>query len=144
MAIFTYAPDQIMIVIGGFPMYGLADGTFLSIDRNEDAYSVVAGADGQVARVKSNNPTATMTLTLMQTSESNQILTNFALLDQASNSGTFPILIKDIEGTTLIFSSKAWVQKMPTTEFSKDISNREWTIALSDITYNIGGNTQEA
>jgi hypothetical protein len=144
MAIYTYDPEQILIIIGGFPIYGLTDGTFLSIDRNEDAYSIFSGADGQVARVKSNNPTATMTLTLMQTSESNQILSTFALLDQASNSGTFPVLVKDIEGTTLIFSSKGWIQRMPTTEFSKDISNREWTIALSDITYNIGGNTQEA
>lgn len=141
MAIETFDPKQLLISIGGVPMQGLADGTFISIERQEDAYTAVSGADGQVARVKSNNAIGTLTLTLMQTSSSNQVLSAFALADQRNNGGTFPVLIKDLQGTTLIFSAEGWIQRMPTIEYSKDMSNREWIITLSELTYNIGGNT---
>jgi hypothetical protein len=141
MAIESYDPKQILILIAGVPISGLADGTFVSIERQEDAFTAVSGADGQVARVKSNNAIGTLTLTIMQTSQSNQLLSGLALADQRNNAGTFPVLIKDNEGTTLIFSAEGWVQRMPTVEYSKDISNREWIITLSELTYNIGGNT---
>lgn len=144
MSIESYDPRQVIILIGGIPMSGLADGTFVSIERQEDAYTAVSGADGQVARVKSNNAIGTLTLTLMQTSNSNQVLSAFALADQRNNSGTFPVLIKDNEGTTLIFSAEGWIQRMPTVEYSKDMSNREWIITLSELTYNIGGNTTQS
>jgi structural protein KPP10_ORF10 len=141
MSVQTYDPKEIFVTIGGAAMQGFADGTFVTLDRNEDAFSTVSGADGIVARVKSNNRAGTLTLSLQQTSLSNDILSGFALLDEISNTGTFPILIKDNQGTSLIFSATGWVQKMPAVEYSKDISNREWVIGLADLTYFIGGNT---
>lgn len=144
MAIQTYNPRQIMIQINGYAVSGLADGTFVSVERTEDAYTLYSGADGRAARVKSNNYSGLLTLTLMQTSDANDELSRYALADQATDAGTFTMMIKDNEGRTLIYSAEAWVQRMPTVEFSKELSNREWTIALSQITYNIGGNTTQS
>ena len=85
MALRTYDPKQVVISIGGVPISGYADGTFLLIDRDENAFTKVTGADGTSTRVKSNNRAGSMTLTLKQSSPSNDVLSGFATLDELSN-----------------------------------------------------------
>lgn len=46
MALATYAPDEVSIVIGAVIVSGFADGTFIDIEEMSDGVSSVAGADG--------------------------------------------------------------------------------------------------
>ena len=55
-------------------MSGFADGTFLTVDRDDDQWAKVTGADGTSTRIKSNNRSGNMTLTLKQSSPSNDVL----------------------------------------------------------------------
>lgn len=140
MAIRTFDPASVVITVGGVPISGYADGTFLLIQRAADAWSMVVGADGLTTRVKSNNRSGTMTLTLLQSSPSNDVLSGFANLDELSNAGVIPVLVKDLSGNSLYFSGTGWIQKYPDSEFSNQISNREWIIALADIDIFVGSN----
>ncbi len=140
MTLRTYDPKEVHIIVGGFEMLGLADGTFLTVSRNNDAYSMVAGADGETSRAKSNDKTGSAVLTLQQTSPSNDILSGFAIADELSNSGVIPIIVTDALGTTTLFSAEGWGKKLPDAEFSKEISNRVWTFDLASIDAFIGGN----
>lgn len=140
MALRTYDPKQVVISIGGVPISGYADGTFLLIDRDENAFTKVTGADGTSTRVKSNNRAGSMTLTLKQSSPSNDVLSGFATLDELSNAGVVPILIKDLSGNSLYFSATGWIQKFPSSEFGKEISNREWVLDLVDVDMFVGSN----
>lgn len=140
MAVFTFDPKSVIITIGGVPMSGFADGTFLEITADNQQFSKVVGADGFTTRVKSNNYGAVMTLTLAQTSPSNDVLSGILALDRAQNAGVVPVLIKDMSGTTLVFSSTAWIQQFPDMAFGSEINNRAWTIDLADIDIFIGGN----
>lgn len=144
MSLRTYDPAQVLITIGGVPMGGFADGTFLLIDRDEDAFTKVTGADGTSTRVKSNNKAGTLTLTLKQSSPSNDVLSGFAALDELSNTGVVPVLVKDIGGDSVFFSATGWVQKYPASEFGKEINNREWILDLVDVDIFVGGNDQNA
>jgi hypothetical protein len=121
-------------------MSGYADGTFLNVDRDENAFTKVTGADGTSTRVKSNNRSGSMTLTLKQSSPSNDVLSGFASLDELSNTGVVPILIKDLSGNSLFFSATGWVQKFPSSEFGKEINNREWVLDLVDVDMFVGSN----
>lgn len=56
MALATYAPDEVSIVIGAVIVSGFADGTFIDIEEMSDGVSSVAGADGEVARATSADP----------------------------------------------------------------------------------------
>lgn len=137
----TYDPNNVQIILGGAPMSGFADGTFVSVASDENLYNKTVGADGEVSRARLNNKSATITLTLKQTSSSNDVLSNYAALDQASDSGVFPLMIKEIgSGRTLLFTQAAWVEKFPDTAYSKDVEDREWTIATSQMNTFIGGN----
>lgn len=144
MVLRTYDPASVVISVGGVPMSGFADGTFLTVDRDENAFTKVTGADGTSTRVKSNNRSGTMTLTLKQSSPSNDILSGFAALDELSNLGVVPIIIKDLSGNSLFFSATGWVQKYPSTEFAKEISNREWTLDLVDVDMFVGSNAENS
>ncbi len=140
MAVRTFDPANVIISIGGVPMSGYADGTFVMVARDEDAFTKVSGADGEVSRAKSNNRSGTLTLTLMQTSMSNDILSAIALLDETSNAGIVPVLVKEIGTLTILMSGEGWIKKFPDASYSKDVENREWILDLASLNMFEGGN----
>ena len=136
----TYDPKQFLVIMGGVPINGFADGTFISIERDEDTFTKTVGADGCVTRSKTNNKAATVTITLLQTSPSNDYLSGLHKLDEEANLGVVDILVKDLNGTTFFYSAVSWVQKPASIENAKEIGEREWTIATGDSEYYVGGN----
>lgn len=141
MSLKSYDPKRVVLIIGGVPIGGYADGTFIMFERTADQYTKVAGADGEVARAKSNDRTGSFTITLMQTSDSNDVLSGIAKLDERLNAGVVPALLKEIDSTTSIFAGTAWVRKMPNVEYSKEITNREWILDVAESEAFVGGNT---
>lgn len=140
MTVKTYDPKQVQISIGGNIISGFADGEFINVERDENMFTKVSGADGEVSRAKSNNKMGTMTLTLMGTSASNDILSAFAIADELTNSGVVPIFIKDSLGTSILFAAEGWVRKMPAYTASKEITDRAWVFDLAAVETFIGGN----
>jgi hypothetical protein len=140
MGLGTVDPQQVNVSIGGNIITGFADGTFLNVERDEDTWNKVVGADGSVARSKSANKAATLTLTLLQTSPSNDILSALAALDEETGDAEIPIIIKDNSGTTLVSAPESWIQKPPAIVYGKEVQNREWVFALSKTTFFAGGN----
>lgn len=139
----TYDPKQVMILIGGIPMGGFADGEYVNVERTSDTFTMVSGADGITSRAKTNDRSGSMTLTLAQTSPSNDALSAIALADELTNSGVVPILIKDGSGTTVFVSAFGWIKKPPAASFAKEIGNRAWILDLADLDVFIGGNSAE-
>jgi hypothetical protein len=139
MSVRTYDPKQTIVSIGGSIMQGFADGTFLSIADDEDRFAKVVGADGTVSRAKSNNTSATVSLTLKRTSPSNDVLSSIARDDEIANLGVVPIMVKDLNGTSLFQADAAWIQARPTEDSSKEIDDREWVIATGPARRHIGG-----
>ena len=45
MATRSYDPAQVIINVGGRDVVGFADGTFVKVERNVDAFSLVVGAE---------------------------------------------------------------------------------------------------
>ena len=140
MTVRTYDAKEVVLTLDGTPVFGYADGTFISIEREEETYNKVVGADGMVSRAKTNNRSGTLTLTLKQTSPSNEDLSDFLNQDELNNEGVFSVLLKDASSGSRIFSSTGWVQGLPTIEYAKEISEREWVIELSKIEFDITGN----
>jgi hypothetical protein len=137
----TYDPQQVSLSIGGQIASGFADGTFISVEPDEDTFTKVTGADGDVSRSKTANESATLTLTLAQTSPFNDILSALAAADKVSSTGVFPVIIKDNSGTTVVSSGAGWIRRLPTSGFGKEIENREWIIDMGKTIFFVGGNT---
>jgi hypothetical protein len=140
MPVRTYDPKQVLVLIGGAPMSGFADGSFVSVERTADTFSKVSGADGIVSRAKTNDRSGSLVLTLAQTSPMNDVLSGFAVADELTNLGVIPVLIKDNSGRSVLVSAFGWVRKPAKADFGKEISNREWTLDLADLDMFDGGN----
>lgn len=137
----TYDPKRINIVIGSHIVSGYGEDTFVSIEPTGDGTQATAGADGEVARSLSHNPLHRLTLTLQQTSLSNNALSDLLNLDRASGGGGIvPLQVRDLRGTTIFAASQAWVVQLPTVEFGAEVSEREWEIDCVATDAYVGGN----
>lgn len=140
MSVKTLDPKEISIIVGAHIVKGYADGTFVQVERDEDAFSFAGGADGLGTRVKNANRSGTITITLQQTSESNEFLSAQAIADQETGRGELPVFIKDSSGKDLHFAETAWIQKMPSASYSKEVENREWVLRTDNLEMFLGGN----
>lgn len=140
MSVRTYDAKDVSIILGGVPITGYADGTFVSVERDEDAFTKVVGADGDTSRARSNHNGGMVTITLMQTSPSNKVLEDLATLDELTNAGIVPIMVKDNSGLSLYSSDTAWIKKRATSNFGKEIDNREWIVDVADLIMLNAGN----
>lgn len=141
MAVRSYDPKSIIVTVGGVPISGYTEGTFVTITRDEDTWAKNVGADGLVSRVKTNNFTGSCVITLKQTSPSNDYLSGIIAADEITNSAVVPVLVKDLSGTSTYFSGTGWIKKWADSSFSKEIGDREWTLDLSTLDLLVGSNS---
>lgn len=137
----TYDPGQIAITAFGIPVTGTADGTFVNVERNADAFAVIAGADGETTRTRSRDKTGLITVTLRAESPTNDLLTQAYLADQAGlPTGRGPVQIADLNGTTLAYAADAWIKKLPAIGYAKENGTREWVFETGSLEMRPGGN----
>lgn len=139
--LFSYIPESVNCLIGGIiPVEGFVDGTFISVDKDEMPYSSIRMPDGTVARKKNNSQTYTITITLHNGAETNNLLTKMWQIDELTDRGKFPLLIKDQSGSDLLFSTESWIEGIPSMTKSNAIDSRVWVIKSAYAVINIGGN----
>ena len=136
-----YSPEDVTILVAGFiPITGLVQGTFLSINKNLQPFTTQRTSDGQVARLRNNDQTYTITMTLHSASESNEALTRLWQFDEILLKGKFPLLVKDNLGSSLFFSTTTWIESVPNLDFAETITERVWVLRSSQAAINFGGN----
>lgn len=136
----TYDPGLVVIQFGPYLITGTADGTFVKASRNEDTFKTYVGADGTPARSRSRNKSGSVELTLAQTSPSNDALGAAHLADELLGAGVYPLMIKDLNGTTLVAAAEAWVTKPADVEEGKEVGNRAWKLETGSLNIWSGGN----
>lgn len=140
MAVKTYDPKGVSLIIGGHIVQGYADGSFVKVARNNDAYTTKVGADGEPSRTKNNDKSGTVEITILQSSASNDVLSGYALADELNNGGQVPVLVKDNNGTSIYVSESGWVKKIPDADLGKEMGERTWVIECGSLDMFVGGN----
>ena len=125
------ATQLIMVFMGIGVSTGFGEDDFLDMDPEGEIFGHKTGADGEVTRFL--NPGAIvhkLTLKLMQTSIANSLLSALANLDKGTpgGAGIGPMLIQDLQGTTLFAAQFCWVSKRPKRTFGKEPKTREWEL----------------
>lgn len=137
----NYSPEDVVVILGGvFEVGGYHEGTFISISKDVPLFTTKESSDGKVGRVRNKSGLYTVSLTLMSTTSSNEVMTRLGRLDSRTGMGKFPITIKDTLGKTVFFSPCAWVEELPETDFDIAITSRVWGIKCSCGDIMIGGN----
>jgi hypothetical protein len=136
----TYDPKKVVVIFGGVIFSGFAEGTFIvRAPSSGPAFEKVRGADGGVDRVNKNSNDYTISVTLKRTSPTNAALSAILNADKASNTGKFPLIIKDLNGTDLFTAPQAWIQDDPSAEESDSMPNREWNFDTGIASNVVGG-----
>lgn len=140
MALLTYVPSQVSVTVAGlFDIEGFADGTFIEVTKEIAPYQAQVGMDGQVSRTFVYDATYAVTITLAQTSRSNNLLNRLHAIDLATQSGKVPLFIRDKEGSTTFFSPNAWIENQPKVSFSQEMETRIWNFRCTAGVLSVGG-----
>lgn len=135
----NYDPFRIAMSFRGIPLLAPQEGTFLVAERMEDAYSMAVGSTGDVTRVRSRNRTGSLTVTLQQSSPTNDQLSAIAALDERSNLGYGEFFAKDMNGTTIVQAPVAWIRKVANVEYGDEALPREWVFDCAELFMLVGG-----
>lgn len=139
MANYTYDVSQHFVVIGGVPITGFHDGSEITLEMDEDAFTRQVDVDGKnVIFNKSNNYLATLTFTLNFGTDDNDFLSGVYQAFRQGSGGIVPIMVKDNNGRSIITGSGA-IQQIPSLQAGSESSGREWTIGMGQTQIFIGG-----
>lgn len=142
----TYSPEDVVVILQNskfsHAISGYSEGGFLTVTRIVPHATLTNGADGSNARVVRAVKNCDVNLTLMQTSESNDVLTQLLSMDESTRDGSdvFSIYIKDNTGRTKMFSPAAFIGTNPENSYSEEINGREWVIHAINMEEHLGGN----
>lgn len=132
-----YDPNLFTIVIAGVPIpaKGYADGEFIRVERDSDAFTDVAGTDGSVTRARQHDRRATVTFSTMQKAAINAVLSTLHASDLNSDNGAGigPFLLKDRNGLTVHAAESCWIAKMPDAGLDKNPTARAWKIRIAEL-----------
>lgn len=136
----SYAAADVQVIYGTRRLTGVAEDTFIEIDRDENTFTKSVGADGEVSRSRTSNKSATATVTLQQTSEDNAYLQGLHNTDENTGAGIQPFKMVDKSGTLIVLATEAWIEKPAPISFGRDSGTRAWVFALAKVDYTGGGN----
>jgi hypothetical protein len=135
----TYDPARIAIIIGPHKIEGTAPGKRVKIEHPEK-YNMVEGTDGEVARGKTNFSSITVTVELLQTSESNDVLSGFFKTDDNTPGGVpLPLMVKDLDGSSLWLAAGSWATKLPDVEYTDTVGSSVWVFKTGPAESFVGG-----
>jgi hypothetical protein len=146
----TFAPNDVTIVLSQASsgithiVSGFSEDSIVSIERNSETFELYTGADDTNTRIYKANTSATFTIPLQQTSNSNDILSQLYTNDKNTrdSSGLFSITVKDNSGRSTFFSAEAYIAVVPNSEFGNSMQTREWQIQAARMEQFIGGNSK--
>lgn len=135
----NYDPGRIVLVWNGIQIQGYGPDTFVKASRNEDNFTEQVGANGDVVHVRNRNRTGKVTFTLQDASPSNDLLSAAAIADELSGLQVGPVMIKDLNGTTLVQCANARIQKYADLEYAAAAGTNDWILMCAELEMFLGG-----
>jgi hypothetical protein len=141
MAVRNYRADQVALIINGRAMKGLAVGTFVTVARGEDSFTMQRSADGSVTtRSATHDKSGTIEFTLLQSTDDHTFLQSLVNDDELNGSGVVAVKVADSSGTFVAQAAEAWLMKPADHEFGRDATERTWTATCDQLEMSGGGN----
>lgn len=138
----TYSPKDVIFTAGGYQITGWQS---ITVTRSVKGFNVIRGIRGKNTRVPNVDTSATITISLLQTSQSNDVLSRIHELDLQNGTGRIALTLKDRSGSSVFSSNEAYITGYPTSSFSGQFEYRNWELFLQTTSvYVVGGNIKPA
>lgn len=140
--------DQYLLLVAGVAISqgagqsGYDDGEWFSAKPRRASFLDGEGSDGSVWRSATNSRLYDCSINLLQTSNSNNVLSGLLLADENTpgGAGIGSLVLKDLQGTTLLLCSRAWIREPAEMTFDRGAKGRKWPIVAIRDALNVGGN----
>lgn len=127
------------LLLGSWQPTGFAEGSKITISRNEDHFNTMVGADGEFSVGINRNESGTITIQIQETAkETNAILASYVTAAKASRLIGFPVYFEDPTGLSLISPVGVIMQQGDYTVDGDGIPVIEWTIWVSNASMGQG------
>jgi len=139
MSLRYFDPKNFEIIFQGVVVKDWAP-DFVEASFARPLYRMVRGCDGDSARIRNGNRAGTVRVSLLQSSPSNNTLSEFVLVDElAGTTNIGPLLCRDKEGGTVIMASSAFIENIPPISFGITGKIRTWTFVCDNLIMYLGG-----
>lgn len=147
----SYIPTEVSVVISQAStgiserLVMFMEDTFVAVEHTADSWTTYNGVDSDKAgstRVHNSSKAGTITVSLQQTSPSNDVLQAIFDRDNTQYDGVFSIIVKDGSGRSIHHAKEAYIGKRPTQTFGSGMNGIEWVIMSGDLAKSIGGNSK--
>lgn len=128
-----YNPKKINGGWNNIQFKGYMDSTFIEAEFAEDAVTPHVGSQGDVSIVLNANRMATVTITLIQGSPTNALLSKLVPDPIRGTLPTGTFSLADLNGNTVISGKDAFIRKAAKIEFGKTITGRQWVFVIPEV-----------
>lgn len=122
-----YDPAEVKLIFGAIPVHhGAAKGTFITVEREQVSWRLIKGTDGEGIRVRTQNFSARVQLTVRAGSGTNDYLSAVSATDDITGVFTVPLTLKDGSGRSLYISPLAFVESPTDVSYSDQEGLNTW------------------
>ncbi len=136
-----YNPDLVDFIFGGVPLSGYAEDGMIEIEEEGERFVLVKGTTGEVARSKVLARVAKVTVKLLSTSDSNDVLSAAHILDTNTDggAGVVPVGMIDRNGRSVLVAPQGWVDGIPPVKMGSKAEERTWKLTVINYKLFAGG-----
>lgn len=137
-----YDPKNVTLLLGGVEPVDYAEDTAIEISKEEDRILKKVGVDGAVAIARNRNECGMITISLKNTSRTNQ-----SLIDWYNQEETgipwFDVSFVD-PSSGIVLQTQGWVETQPTLSMAQEIMQLDWVIGVANVSYEVTPDVQES
>jgi len=137
MATSTWDFKKLIFSFAGQTITGFRGDISINHSSGEDSVTKEVGHDGEAVFVFRNDDSGSVTSELMASAASNDFLSAAIAAKLVG-----PLLIRDMNGRTVLEAPSATVAKLPTVTYGAEMSGREWKWVYADGKFVCGGLAQ--
>lgn len=136
----TYASESVTIGWGILPVFeGFDEGSLVTLERNADLHTNKVSADSKLARAINPDRTGTVTVSLMQNSDTHKYLSAVLALQEAqddkSKIAIADLYVRDPSGAMTALAKGASIMSAPSMGLGVESATYEWTFDCEELKF---------
>ena len=137
--VYNYSPDLNIVLVNGIPLTGFGEDEAISVAPMADLSTSKVGIDGDVSRSMGTDRRVEVTIRLMQTSPSNDVLSGIVGVQAVTGGRLITLTVMNATSRDLVVAGQAWLRARPTLTFAREAGEREWVFQCLPSAWFAGG-----
>lgn len=123
-----YDPRKVRLIFAGIPAHrGIVVGTFITVERTRPSYRLLKGTDGEGTRIRTQDSSARVQLTVRSGSGINDALSLVSAADELTATMALPLYLTDLTGRSKYIAPIAFLEAPADPSFSTSEGANTWT-----------------